>query len=149
MVATMDACAVSGGAPPPEPGGYGLRVGMADCKWPGVLGDSQFPCAGPGAGTAAFAQWWRVLPPAGPLPLWHRGIWSEERGSGPSAVRFKAEFRAEYQMLSASRPTAGMAKSRPNLSGRERAGFGTRISGSGQSRGPRPHWHLSDWPGLA
>ncbi len=104
----MVACAVSRGAPPPEPGGYGLRVGpgMADCKWPSVLGDSQFKfsCAGPGAGTAAFAQWRRVLPPAGPLLLWHRGIWSEELRPGPSAVMLKAEFRAESQVLSASRP---------------------------------------------
>jgi hypothetical protein len=52
MVATMDACAVSGGDPPPEPGGYGLRVGMADCKWPGrvcrVTRSSPAPARAPG-----------------------------------------------------------------------------------------------------
>jgi hypothetical protein len=95
MVATVDACAVSGGDPPPEPGGYGLRVagdGGLEMARSGVLGDSQFSCAGPGAGTAAFAQWRRVLPPAGPLPLWHRGIWSEELGPGPSACDKQPPF---------------------------------------------------------
>ena len=143
VVGTMDACAVSRGAPPPEPGGYGLRVGMADCKWPGrvcwVTRSSPAPARAPGP-RPSHSGGVSSHRPAGPLPLWHRGIWSEELGQAATvylAVRFKAEFRAEYRVLSASRPNRDghikiPAISRPNLSGRERAGFGTRFRGLAQ-----------------